>query len=131
MLRKIYKSLNDCGAKQLKNYIKVKVPLVIWTNGGMLELRIKQSEDGFTVYCPTNIFLDANEQGDQEFYFNIFEKHDTNYHYDIKVKNGKIYKNYKQDTSVTLAVNEFIRFYVMLDDFILKNNVIGNEESFI
>ena len=131
MLQKIYKSLNSYGAKLFKNYIKVKIPLVIWTNGDVLELKIKQSKDGFTVYCPTNIFLDANEQGDQDFYVNIFEKHDKNYHYDIKIKNGKIYKNYQQEASVTVAINEFIRYYVMLDDFILKNDVIGNEQNFI
>ena len=127
----IFKRLStDFSAKKMKGYIQIQLPLVTWTDGGLLELRIKENEDGYRVYSPTNMFLEANAGGSQEYYFNIFEKHDENYHYDIKINRGKIYKYYPSNYNVAVAINEFIRFYVMLDDFIMKNSVIGREEDF-
>lgn len=116
--------------KQMKNYIQLRIPLVINTSGTLLDLKIKQKENGYIVYCPQNMFLEANNQGNQEYYFKIFEKYDSNYHYDIKIKNGKIYKNYDKEFNIIVAINEFIRFYIMFDDFMIKNNVIGNEKKF-
>lgn len=130
-MKDMFKRLSaEFSAKQMKNYIQIRIPLVVWTSGTLLELRIKQIEDGYRVYSPTNIFLEANAQGDQEYYFNIFENNDKNYHYDIKIKNSKIYKDYSSDFNVNVALNEFVRFYVMLDDFIINNDVIGHEEDF-
>ena len=120
----------EFSAKQMKNYIKLNLPLVTWTNGGLLELRIKLKEDGYTIYCPVNLFEEMNAGGEQEYYFNIFEKNDKNYHFDIKIKDGKIYKDYPSNYNIAVAINEFIRFYVKLDDFIINNEVIGNEENF-
>lgn len=130
-MEELYKRLKDeFSLKQMKNYIQIKVPLVMWINGGLLELRIKQNKGGYVVYCPTNLFLEANAGGSQEFYFDLFEKNDSDYHYDIKIKNGKFYKEYKNDSNISISINEFIRFFIMLDDFIIKNSVIGKEEEF-
>ncbi len=127
----IWKRLTtDFVAKKMKNYIQIELPLVTWTDGGLLELRIKEYEDGYRVYSPTNMFLEANAGGNQEYYFNIFEKHDKNYHYDIQINKGKIYKDYPSNYNIAVAINEFIRFYIMLDDFMMKNSVIGREEDF-
>ena len=68
--------------------------------------------------------------GEMEYYFNIFERHDKNYHYDIQIKKGKIYKDYPSNYNIAVAINEFIRFYVLFDDFIMQNSVIGREECF-
>jgi len=130
-MQDIFKRLStEFSAKQMKNYIKLNLPLVTWTNGGLLELRIKLKEDGYDIYCPVNLFEEKNAGGEQEYYFNIFEKNDKNYHFDIKIKDGKIYKDYPSNYNIAVAINEFIRFYVKLDDFIINNEVIGNEENF-
>ena len=130
-MKDIFKSLSDkFYIKQMKSYIQVKLPLVLWTSGSLLNLKIKRKKEGYTIYCSTNLFLEANAGGDQTYYFNIFEKYDKNYHFDIKIKNGVIYKDYSKESSPTVAINEFIRFYIMLDDFIINNGVIGSEEKF-
>jgi len=131
-MKNIFKILSsEFSAKQMKNCIKVTLPVVINVSGTLIDLRIKQNESGFTIYCPTNIFSELNNQGNQEYYFNIFEKYDKNYHFDIKIKNGKIFKDYSKEQSVIVALNEFVRFYIMIDNFIIDNNVIGNEEKFM
>lgn len=130
-MEEIFKRLkNEFSAKMLKDCVKVTIPLVITLNGGLLDLGIKRTEDGYMIYCPTNIFLEANAQGDQVYYFNIFEKFDKSYHYDIKIKDGEFYKEYSSDSNVVVAINDFIRFFVKLDDFFINNNVIGNEKDF-
>ena len=116
--------------KQMKNHIKITIPIVIHTSGTFLDLKIKKNKVGFTIFCPTNIFSEQNAQGNQEYYFNIFEKNDKNYHYDIKIKNGIIFKDYPLERNINVAIDEFVRFYIMLDDFMMNNNVIGQEEKF-
>ena len=131
MIKDIFKRLSrDFLVKKTKRYIQISIPLVLLTSGTLLILRIKQSKDGYTIYCPTNMFLEANARGNQTYYFNIFEKNDKNYHYDIKIKRGKIYKDYPEDSSVITAIDEFIRFYIMLDNFMINNSVIGSENKF-
>ena len=130
-MQDLFKKLNaGFSIKQMKNHIKITLPVVIHTSGTFLDLKVKQYKEGFTISCPTNIFSEHNAQGNQEYYFNIFEKNDKNYHYDIKIKNGIIFKNYPLETSINVAIDEFVRFYILLDDFIINNNVIGQEERF-
>jgi len=131
-MQDIFKRLSsEFSAKQMKNYIKVNIPVITCVNGGVIELRINKKENGFDVCCPTNLFSEANAGGKQEFYFDIFEKYDKNYHFNIKLKNGKFYKSYKEDSNVVVAINEFIRFLIMLDNFIIDNSVIGREGEFV
>ena len=44
---------------------------------------------------------------------------DKNNHYDIKLENNYLYKKYEEDYSVIRAVDEFVRFFIYLDDYIL------------
>ncbi len=129
-MQNIFKRLQkEFTPKLARNYIQLNIPVITFTNGGYLELRIKQKKDSYTIYCPTNLFLEANAGGDQEYYFNLYNKNEKNI-YNVKIKKGKIYKDYQNDFNVVIAVNEFIRFYVAFDDFIINNDVIGHEEAF-
>lgn len=129
-MQNIFKRLQkDFSPKLAKHYIQIKIPVITFTNGGYLDLRIKQKEDSYTIYCPTNMFLEANAGGDQEYYFNLYNKNAKNY-YDVKIKKGRIYKDYPIEFNVAVAINEFIRFFIAFDDFIINNDVIGHEEAF-
>jgi len=127
-MHNLYEKLKKFSPKQKKTYIEITLPIVLFIDGGLLDLRIKQESDGYMIWFPRNLFYDAN--GSQEFYYNIFENYDNNYHYDIQIKNGKIFKKYPNSANITVSVNEFIRYFILLDDFILENDVIGHEENF-
>lgn len=127
-MQDLYNGLKCYTAKEYKSYIEITIPVVLFTCGSMLKLRIKHIDDGFKIYCPIDMFADANNT--QSYYFKLFEKNDKNYHYDITIKNEIIYKNYPEDRSVWTAVDEFVRFYIMLDNFIINNDVIGHESDF-
>lgn len=121
---------NEFAVKERKNYIDVTIPVVMCTNGGLIDLRIKEKEDGYKITCLSNLFLEANVSSDNEFYYKIFDKYDNDYHYDMQIKNGKVYKEYNSDQNIVVAINEFVRYFIKLDDFIINNDVIGNEKDF-
>ena len=130
---KLMQNLEILSPKQKNNKITFTIPVVLHTGGILLNLQISQKENSYTICCPDNLFLELNAKPSisQKYYFNIFEKHDKNHHYNITLnKKGLFFKEYSNEFNVRVAVNEFIRFYILLDDFIINNNVIGHEEDF-
>ena len=131
-MQDIFKRLkNEFSAKQRKNYIDIAIPVVMRTNGGLLNLRIKPKVDCYEIIGLSNLFSEITADESQDFYYQIFEKYDNNYHYEIKLKNNKLHKEYSIETNIVVAIDEFIRFFIMLDDFMINNNVIGHEENFL
>ena len=128
-MQKILKTLQTkFSAKQKKGYILMSLPIAINIDNGLLDLRITPTETGYTISCPRDFFVDANAK--LEYYFNIFEKYDKNYHHGIQIKKGKLSKEYSLETNIITALDEFIKFIIYFDNFFINNNVIGNEESF-
>lgn len=110
-------------------YVDITLPVAINTIWCALEIRITPSEDTYKVESLLDMFDEAND--DAQLYFDIFEKHDKNYHYGMLIKDNVFYKEYQNDYNLTRALDEFIRFFILLDDFIIKNDVIGHEEDFV
>lgn len=130
MIDRLCKLLTALSPTVSEGRINLTVPVVTYTNGELLELCITPQADAYVISSPVDIFADANEGS--HMYFGAFEKHDRSYHFDIKIgDDGLFFKEYPADFSVLAAVNEFIRFFIMLDDFIINNDVIANEENYI
>ena len=108
--------------------IYITVPVVVSLSQGPLELVITQEENTYTLCCPTNLFEDANES--QEFYFDLFKRHFNGYYYDMELKNGLFSKAYNEEHSPLHAINDFVRFIILFDNFMLENDVIGHESDF-
>lgn len=128
MINSILKRLQGFFPKKRYSHIDIELPVSMTVSGGLLRLRIKETRGGYTVFCPDNHFSEANES--QEWYFNAFMKHDTAYHYDVDIKGGVIYKDFEDDFSPTVAVSHLVHFFVLFDNFIINNEVIGNEDNF-
>ena len=109
-------------------YVDLTLPVALDFAFSLIELRITPHEDTYTIELPFDIFYDTN--GDADFYIDIFERHDKNCHYGIAVKDGVICKEYQNDYNPTRAIDQFIRYFIYLDDFLIKNDVIGHEEDF-
>lgn len=127
-MHNILKTLKEFSPKQKKGYILISIPILIYADNGFLDLRITQNQTGYTISCSRDFFVDANAR--LEYYYNIFKNYDKNHHYDVNIKKGKLCKEYPQETNIVVAINEFIRFIIMFDDFIINNDVIGHEENF-
>ena len=114
---------------QKDGYIEISLPVVMNVAFTHLTLRIVPGEDTYTVCCPENLFIEKNDT--QKRYYDIFMKWDKNWHYDMKIsENHFIYKEYRNDYNPVCAVDEFVRFFILFDDFIMDNNVVGREEDF-
>ncbi|MBQ4558426.1 MAG: hypothetical protein IJA61_03520 [Clostridia bacterium] len=127
-MQNILERLKSFSLKQNNNHISITIPLVIVTDGGLLDLIIEQIDNGYKIYCPRDFFSEAN--GSQEFYYSIFENKDKSYHYEMKIQDNIIYKEFSNEYNIVVALSEVIRFFVLFDDFIINNGVVGNEEDF-
>ncbi len=128
MIESIMKRLAAFAPVRREGCVDVTLPVVMYIDGGLLELRIIPDAQGYTVASTRDLFCEAN--GDQEFYFSIFSKWAQNEHYGMQIRDGVIYKTFDAEYSVTVALDECIRFFITLDQFIINNGVIGSEENF-
>ena len=78
--------------------------------------------DGYLVSDDGETFIEYS--GDAEYYLNLFNQNDKNYHYEIKLKDNRICKFYKYDYSLMSALDEFIRFFIYLDTYMRDNNIV-------
>ena len=125
----IFNQIKDHAPIQKQDCVEIEFPIAFFaSHGSLLRFSIAPKEGGYVVACLDDLFSESN--GSQERYFNIFMKHDKHYHYDMQIVNDVIYKEYPENHSVTMALNDFIRFFIMFDDFIIDNDVIGHEEDF-
>ncbi len=100
---------------------KIELPVVLYFNYQRLWLHIFPVDDGYYVFDDGETFVEYSR--DAQYYFDLFEKEDKNYHYKIEFKNNHICKNYRFDYSLTAAIDEFIRFFILLDEFMRKNDI--------
>ena len=124
----VMKRLAEFSPTAQEGSFLVTFPVVMHISGGLLDLRITPCEDEYVISCTEDLFSEAN--ADQEYYFNLFTAYDKKYHYEIEIADGVIFKRYPSSFNLTVALNEFIRFFIILDDFIIENDVIGHEEDF-
>ena len=128
MIDGIMKRLESFAPQRGEGFVDVTLPVVMYIDGGLLELRITPHAQGYTVATTRDMFEEAN--GGQAYYFKIFSKWDKTEHYGMEIRDGMICRTYPEEYSVTVALNECIRYFIALDDFILDNEVIGFEDEF-
>jgi len=121
MKERLWKSLSSFGARDCGDYIELELPVVLHFAGILLTLRIYpiNDDEGYYVLDDGTAFLEFS--CDTEYYFRMFEADDKRYHFDIGVADRCFFKQYEPDFSARVALDEFVRFFVYLDDYILGN----------
>ena len=122
MKDKILNSLKYCGVRKRKKYIEIELPVILYFNYQRLVLRIYPIEDGYYISDDGKTFIEYSS--DTEYYYNLFMENDKNYHYDIQLDNGYIYKQYDGNYSVIAAIDEFIKYFINLNDYMQANDVV-------
>ena len=121
MREKILNTLKCCGLKKRKKYIEIELPIHLYFNYQRLRIRIYPVEGGYYVSDDGETFLEYSE--DTEYYYNLFMEEDDNYHFDLKVDKNYIYKYYEGDYSVIAAIDEFVKYFIYLNDYMQKNDI--------
>lgn len=119
--KEIIEKLRGFSPVAKEDHIEIKVPVVMRLYDAFLMLQITPLEEGYMISDDGHTFDEWNH--DLSYYFHLFLQNDTNCHYDIQSSKEKIYKVYPENFSVAVALDEFVRFFIALDDFILKHNI--------
>ena len=122
MREKLEKQLNIYGWEITEDgAFRIELPVVLYFNYQRLALNITPTDDGYVISDDGETFIEYSS--DTEYYFELFDKNDGNYHFDIALKDGYICKSYGFDYSLTSAIDEFIRFFISLDEFMGNNDI--------
>mgnify|MGYP004733136681 CR=1 FL=1 len=120
--KELLKQLEILSVKANDEFIEIVLPVYLRMNSdnNALILKIKPTEGGFMITDTGNHFNEFNN--DASYYYDLFVKNNGN-DYKIRLYNEILYKSYPDNFSVICAIDEFVRFFIKLDDFISENNL--------
>lgn len=118
----IIKELEYFKPIQKENYVEVIIPVAIKIFKACLRLRIYNKENGYVISDDGYAFYDSNE--DSEYYYDLYKKNNK-YHYNILLKDNYFYKEYESNFNINVALNEFVRLFIYLDDFVNKRDSLN------
>jgi hypothetical protein len=101
---------------------EIELPVVLYFNYQRLCLTVTPMRDGYFISDDGQTFFEHSQGA--EYYLDLFEKNDQAFHYGIALQNGLICKQYDSDFALAAAIDEFIRFFILLDIFMQKNNLV-------
>ena len=121
---KLIEQLKICKWESIENgkQFKIELPVVLYFNYQRLVLNIYPADDGYFISDDGESFAEFSR--DAEYYYDLFNKNDHNRHYDIKEKDGYLFKKYHFDYSLMSAIDEFVRFFIFLDIFMQESNMV-------
>ena len=105
-----------------EKYIEITVPVDMGINDSLLILRVVPLKQGYVVCDNGKNFSELNNS--PKYYFDLFMEKDTNDHFSIEFKNNIILKKYPENFNVRMAISEFVRYFIYLDDYLINNNII-------
>ena len=120
MKNKILETIDFCKVIDKDEYLEIELPVVTYFNYQRVVLRIYPLENEYYISDEGLTFSECG--GSSEYYYNSFMDNDSNYHFDILLDNDYLYKKYDGDSAVYSAIDEFVRFFIYLDDYMTKNS---------
>lgn len=119
--KRILDCLDMCKVQEKEKYFEIEIPIILFFNQQLITLRLYPCDDGYYVSTDDTVFDEYAEyaSSDCEKYYNLFMNNDSSYHYDIEQEGAYLYKKYESNYSARHAVNEFVRFLIDIDNFIL------------
>jgi len=118
---RIERSLDMCKINKTEEYFEIELPVVTFFNQQLITLRLYPFDDGYYVSTDGLTFDEYPEYSENycKQYYDLFMENDSHYHYEIKRHGAYLYKKYAANHSARTAVDEFVKFFVYLDEYIL------------
>ena len=120
MKDKILKTLSIFKVTDKDEYIELELPVVTYFNYQRVVLRIYPVNDEYYISDEGLTFSECGRSSG--YYYNSFVVNDSNSHFDILLDYDYLYKKYDGDYAVYSAIDEFVRFFIYLDDYMMKNS---------
>ncbi len=121
-IQDILNQLDVFKIKPKDDFVEVTLPIYLFMNWDLnsVELKIKPIDSGYIISDTGNTFKEFNNS--PSFYYDLFVK-SNNRNFGIKLDNETLYKKYENNFNIVCALDEFNRFFISLDDFIIENNL--------
>lgn len=116
----ILKDLQYFAPRECDGYIEFKLPVAIKFFKSCLLLRIRQTDGGYEIFDDGYAFDEKNE--DAAYYFELY-KNSGERDYGISLRCETFYKEYPSNFNINVAINEFVRFFIYLDDFLMEKDI--------
>lgn len=100
---------------------QIELPVYLYFNYQRLVLYIYPVDDGYYVFDDGETFVEYSS--DTKYYYDLFNEKDKHNHHQIELTDNYICKKYRFDYSLGAAIDEFVRFFIHLDEFIRDNNI--------
>ena len=125
VIERIERSLDMCKINKTEEYLQIELPVITLFNNQLVTLRLYPLDEGYYISTDGFTFDEYLEYSESycEKYYNLFITNDTHYHYDINREGAYLYKKYEADYSARCAVDEFVKFFIYLDDYLRDNNI--------
>lgn len=116
-------ALDMCKVDKQGEYLEVTFPVITSFNQQLVTLRLYPFEDYYYVSSTDTVFDEYEEYSANycEKYYNEFVKDENLSSYEINRYGAYLYKKYDGEYSVRYAVDEFIKFFIELDKYMLRN----------
>ena len=116
-------ALDMCKVDRKDDYLEVIFPVITSFNQQLVTLRLYPYEDYYYVSSTDTVFDEYEEYSTNycEKYYNEFTKIDNLNNYQMNRYNAFLYKKYDGEYSARYAVDEFIKFFIELDKYMLEN----------
>lgn len=120
----ILKQLENFNAKFCDDFVEVSFPVLMDMdiNCNCLNFKIISTENGYKITDTGKNFKELNHN--LSFYYDLFVKSGL-FNYNIQLENDIFYKNYEFNYNVVTALDEFIRFFISFDNFVMDNNLLA------
>lgn len=120
---RIIKALDMCNINKTEEYFEIELPIILFFNQQLITLRLYPQDDGYYVSTLDTIFDEYPGYASTpcEEHYNAFIKDNPNYRYDIKRHEAYLYKKYSANHSARHAVDDFVKFLIHLDEYILNS----------
>lgn len=116
-----FKNLEAFKPIKNENSIEIVIPVAMDINNNLPKLTVTKIDGGYTICDDGKTFKNLNNSAN--YYYNLFIKN-SNQHFDIQLRDNKLIKQYPDNFNIQVAINEFVRFFVYLDDYIIDKNII-------
>ncbi len=101
--------------------VEIRVPVCMRMYDAFLVLQMTPLEEGYQISDDGHTFDELNH--DFSYYIQLFLQNDHNDYYDFQFTKEKIYKGYPEHFSIYMALDQFVRFFISLDNFIMNQNI--------
>lgn len=120
-MKNFIEELKGFNPIQKSNYVEMRIPIILNIYDSFLILHFYSSENEYIISDDGKTFYEFSKS--TKYYLEMFMNNKKEKYQNIKLSNDFIFTKYPDNFNINVALDEFIRFFIDLDNFIMDNNI--------